>query len=65
VLKRQPGDPKPKSGAPAGVNAGPSASGSSSGEAGMGVGLYAILLIGGALAYGAYQYLQAQQGKNK
>ncbi|PWY70986.1 cytochrome b5 [Aspergillus heteromorphus CBS 117.55] len=31
---------------------------SSSGEAGMGVGLYAFLLVGGLIAYGAYQYLQ-------
>lgn len=65
MLKRQPGDPKPKTGAPASVNAGASTSGSNSGEAGMGVGLYAILLIGGGLAYGAYHYLQAQQSKNK
>lgn len=27
----------------------------------MGVGLYAVILIGGAIAYGAYNYLQAQQ----
>lgn len=30
-------------------------------SAGFGVGLYAILLIGGVLGYGAYQYLQQQQ----
>ena len=26
----------------------------------MGVGLYAIILVGGALAFGAYKYLQAK-----
>jgi cytochrome b5 len=36
-------------------------SGSSSG--GMGVALYAVVLLGGAVAYGAYQYMQAQQKK--
>ncbi|KAF2117157.1 cytochrome b5-like heme/steroid binding domain-containing protein [Lophiotrema nucula] len=54
-LKRQDGDPQPKSYAPA-------ASSSSSTEgAGLGVGLYAIILIGGVLAFGAYKYLQSQQ----
>jgi len=54
-LKRQPGDPEPK----AQAYPPPSAGGSSGGNAGMGVGLYAILLIGGALAFGAYKYLDA------
>jgi hypothetical protein len=53
----QPGDPEPQShAAPAS-----SSSSSSSSTAGFGVGLYAIILIGGAIAYGAYNYLQAQQ----
>ncbi|KAJ5899577.1 hypothetical protein N7495_004321 [Penicillium taxi] len=52
-LKRQPGDPAPKTHAPS-SSSGPS-------PAGLGVGLYAIFLIGGAIAYGAYNYLQAQQ----
>ncbi|CAL3962588.1 hypothetical protein PZA11_000295 [Diplocarpon coronariae] len=56
-LKRQPGDPAPK------VLAASKSSASSSGSAGMGVGLYAIILIGGALAYGAYQYTNSQEGK--
>lgn len=29
--------------------------------AGFGIGLYAIILVGGALAFGAYKYLQANQ----
>ncbi|KAI9376572.1 cytochrome b5-like heme/steroid binding domain-containing protein [Aspergillus egyptiacus] len=53
-LKRMPGDPVPK------AHAQPSgASSSSSSSTGFGVGLYAVLLIGGAAAYAAYQYLQA------
>ncbi|KAL2870796.1 cytochrome b5-like heme/steroid binding domain-containing protein [Aspergillus lucknowensis] len=53
-VKRQPGDPVPK------VHAQTSADSSSSGSSsGFGIGLYAILLIGGAAAYGAFQYLQA------
>lgn len=55
----QPGDPEPKTQAypPSGGNS------SSGGNAGMGVGLYAILLIGGALAFGAYKYLDASKDK--
>jgi uncharacterized protein HemX len=30
-------------------------------SAGLGIGLYAIVLIGGLIGYGAYQYLQQQQ----
>jgi hypothetical protein len=48
----QPGDPVPK------VHAQSSSDSSSSSSGGLGVGLYAILLIGGAAAYAAYQYLQ-------
>ncbi|KAJ5225895.1 cytochrome b5 [Penicillium chermesinum] len=59
TVKRMPGDPAPKShAAPAS-----SASGSSS-SGGFGVGLYAVILIGGAIAYGAYNYMQAQQSAN-
>jgi len=54
TLKRQDGDPKPKSYPPGGASALP-ADGSSS------VTLYIIILIGGALAFGAYKYLQSQQ----
>ncbi|KAJ5991281.1 hypothetical protein N7499_011939 [Penicillium canescens] len=57
TVKRMPGDPEPQShAAPAS-----SSSSSSSSTAGFGVGLYAVILIGGAIAYGAYNYLQAQQ----
>ncbi|PYI36370.1 cytochrome b5 [Aspergillus indologenus CBS 114.80] len=53
-VKRMPGDPAPRS------HANPSAaSGAASGDAaGLGVGLYAFLVVGGLIAYGAYQYLQ-------
>jgi len=58
-LVRQPGDPKPKIPAP-----GASTSGASSDNAaGFGIGLYAVLLVGGAAAYAAYTYMQAQQQK--
>jgi cytochrome b5 len=58
TLLRKPGDPKPKV---------PSANNSSGASAGggsaFGVGLYAIVLLGGATAYFGYQYLQAHQSK--
>ncbi|KAF2729533.1 cytochrome b5 [Polyplosphaeria fusca] len=54
-LKRKEGDPQPKSYAPTTQTA------STTEGASMGVGLYAIVLIGGVLAFGAYKYLQAQQ----
>ena len=53
----QEGDPAPKSYAQA------NASIASNDGASTGVGLYAIVLIGAALAFGAYKYLQAQQGE--
>ncbi|CAN8098178.1 unnamed protein product [Discula destructiva] len=56
-LKRQAGDPTPKAAAPGPVNVA-----SSTGDAaGLGIGVYAFVLIGGAAAYFAYNYLQAQQ----
>ncbi|KAF1995376.1 cytochrome b5 [Amniculicola lignicola CBS 123094] len=55
TLKRQEGDPKPKSYASGGSTA------TTSDTASIGVGLYAIILIGGVLAFGAYKYLAAQQ----
>jgi cytochrome b involved in lipid metabolism len=54
TLKRQPGDPKPKSYSQVTKNT------STTDGASTGVGLYAIVLIGGALAFAAYKYLQAQ-----
>jgi hypothetical protein len=53
----QPGDPAPK----AHASTSSSSASSSSSSGGFGVGLYAVILIGGAIAYGAYNYLQAQQ----
>ncbi|KAJ5634540.1 hypothetical protein N7528_002382 [Penicillium herquei] len=56
TVKRMPGDPQPKAQAAASAS-----SSSSSGSAGFGVGLYGIILIGGAIAYGVYNYLEAQK----
>ncbi|KAK2041301.1 cytochrome b5 [Colletotrichum somersetense] len=55
VLKRQPGDPAPKKTTAAASSASTTESG------GFGIGLYAVLLIGGILAYVGYQYQQQQQ----
>lgn len=52
----QPGDPTPKAPKPGAVT--PATTGDATG---LGIGVYAIVLIGGAAAYFAYQYLQAQQ----
>ncbi|OCL12331.1 cytochrome b5 [Glonium stellatum] len=54
TLKRKPGDPAPKTYTPSNTSMGTD-------NAGMGVGVYAILLIGGLLAFGAYKYMQANQ----
>ncbi|KHO01769.1 Cytochrome b5 [Metarhizium album ARSEF 1941] len=57
VLKRQPGDPAPKS-------AHATSSGASSGNSdntGVGIGVYFIILIGGALGYLGFQYMAKQQ----
>ena len=51
----QPGDPAPK------ATPVTTSSSTSSDSTSMGVGLYALILIGGVAAYGAYQYLQTQQ----
>ena len=48
----QEGDPKPKAYAQG------STSTTTTDGAGAGVGLYAIILIGGVLAFGAYKYLR-------
>ncbi|KAB5583136.1 cytochrome b5-like heme/steroid binding domain-containing protein [Coniochaeta sp. 2T2.1] len=57
TLKRKAGDPSPKAALPGAIAPKQAES------AGLGIGLYAIVLIGGALAYGAYQYLQQQQAQ--
>ncbi|KAF9697942.1 hypothetical protein EKO04_004403 [Ascochyta lentis] len=54
TLKRQEGDPQPKSYAQPGSTA------TATDGASTGVGLYAIILVGGALAFGAWKYLQSQ-----
>lgn len=53
---RQAGDPAPNKPA-----ASTSSSSNNADTSGIGIGLYAVLLVGGAVAYGAYQYLQQQQ----
>lgn len=59
TLKRAPGDPPAKT-----VASSSSASTSASGaETGFGVMLYAAIVLGGAVAFGAYKYMQAQEGK--
>ena len=53
----QDGDPKPK------IASNTPAKTPSGGSTGMGIGLYALILIGGATAFGAYQYFQSQENK--
>ncbi|PFH57484.1 hypothetical protein XA68_15015 [Ophiocordyceps unilateralis] len=55
-LKRQPGDPAPRI-----IPQSSSASGNNSDQTGLGIGLYAILLIGSAVGYLAYHYVNKQQ----
>lgn len=57
-LKRVAGDPAPKTGATDKIAAGPGGSSDSSG--GLGVGLYAIILLGGLAAYFAYTFMQSK-----
>ena len=57
LTPHQEGDPKPKSYAQA------NASVASTDGASSGVGLYAVVLVGAALAFAAYTYLQSQQGE--
>ncbi|KAF3062189.1 putative cytochrome b5 [Daldinia childiae] len=57
TLKRNPGDPSPKAQQ---SSLAPAANTSS---AGLGTAVYAIIFIGGILGFGAFQYLQSQQGK--
>ncbi|RMJ28549.1 Cytochrome b5 [Aspergillus sp. HF37] len=60
-VKRMPGDPEPR---PQHDSSAQSAGASQS--SGLGFGLYAVLLLGGAAAYVAYQYLQnAAAAKNQ
>ncbi|KAI5370719.1 Putative cytochrome b5-like heme/steroid binding domain, cytochrome b5, heme-binding protein [Septoria linicola] len=59
-LKRQEGDPQPKSAAQQVADSRKSAAGSG----GLGVGVYAIVLVGAAVAFFAYQQLQSNQNKS-
>ncbi len=69
-LFQQPGDPKPNVSAPSGSISTSSPSGTVSGagagapgsSSGFGFGLYALMLVGGALAYGVWKYLAATRG---
>ncbi|KAF2123931.1 cytochrome b5 [Dothidotthia symphoricarpi CBS 119687] len=58
TLKRQDGDPKPKS------YAAPGSTTTATDGATTGVGLYAVILVGGALAFGAFKYLQAKSAES-
>ncbi|KAJ5923202.1 cytochrome b5 [Penicillium verhagenii] len=55
-VKRMPGDPAPKAQASTSSGSSPSSS-----SGGFGVGLYGFILVGGAIAYGVYNYLEAQK----
>jgi cytochrome b involved in lipid metabolism len=56
TLKRKAGDPAPHA-APAGATAAKA----NVDQAGLGVGLYAVLVVGAIAGYFGYQYVQAQQ----
>ncbi|KAK5995035.1 putative cytochrome b5 [Cladobotryum mycophilum] len=58
TLKRQAGDPSPKT-----QTAPVSAGANNADNTGLGIGLYAFVFIGGLAAYFGYQYLQAQQAQ--
>lgn len=62
-LKRGPNDPQPKTAATDKIAAGPGGAEKGSYGAMGGVGLYAVVLIGVAVAYGAYMYLQSNKDK--
>ncbi|KAL8766068.1 MAG: hypothetical protein Q9209_007034 [Squamulea sp. 1 TL-2023] len=66
-LKRVPGDPKPHDSTPASQSTPSSTSPSpGGGDSGLGIMFYALVLLGGGLAFGAYKYLQAKSaGENK
>ncbi|KAK0868085.1 hypothetical protein LTS02_003841 [Friedmanniomyces endolithicus] len=59
-LKREAGDPSPSSSAP---NSTPGKPQSASSTAGLGIGVYALVLVGAALAFVAYQYLGSSNGQ--
>jgi cytochrome b involved in lipid metabolism len=57
TLKRRPGDPQPQASQPS------STIQANTSSAGLGTALYAVVFVGGLAAYGAYQYMQSQQGQ--
>jgi len=61
TLKRGPNDPQPKTAATDKVAAGPGGAEKGSFGAMTGVGLYAVVLVGVAVAYGAYTYMQSKE----
>lgn len=60
-LKRVAGDPAPSTAAPVASTS----TASKPESAGMGVGLYALVLVGGIAAFGAYKYLQMNSESSK
>lgn len=54
ALDRQPGDPLPKS------SSSTSYGGATADASSLGVGMYALVLVGGLLSFFAYQYTQKQ-----
>jgi hypothetical protein len=61
VCPSQPGDPAPPTTAPSASTS----TVSKTDGAGMGVGLYALVLLGGLAAFGAYKYLQMKSEGSK
>jgi len=57
-LKRQPGDPSPKTSSPTST-----ATQAKDSAASMGIGLYGLILVGGAAAFFAYRYLATGEQK--
>ncbi len=60
TLKRVEGDPAPKTAATDKIAAGP---GGNTTDSGFGIGLYAVILVGGLAAYFAYTFMQSKDSK--
>ncbi|KAL8998377.1 MAG: hypothetical protein Q9169_002590 [Polycauliona sp. 2 TL-2023] len=60
ILKRMPGDPSPHDSTSASKTDSSNKSASSGSDGSMGIAFYALVLLGGGLAFGAYKYLQAK-----
>jgi len=56
TLKRNPGDPAPNS-----VATKTPTPSTAQNSTGLGMGIYAVMVVGGLLAYGIYQYMQSKQ----